>query len=67
VDPESNAGESFGRRVFSILDTEAISGEEQGKVICWSGISRRTVDLIWPHPEQETGSSFFFCGEEEGE
>ena len=23
----------FGRRVFSILDTEAIPGEEQGKVL----------------------------------
>jgi len=34
VDPDSsNAGESFGRRVLSILDTEAISGEEQDKVL----------------------------------
>ena len=29
----SNAGESIGRRVLSILDTEAISGEEQDKVL----------------------------------
>jgi hypothetical protein len=60
VDPDSsNAGESFGRRVLSTLDTEAISGEEQDKFLFlglgFPGMSRFNLG----YPEQETGSSFF--------
>ena len=62
----SNAGESFGRRVLSILDTytEAISGEEQdNSFISWSGISRKTeecVDLILDiHRSRKPGVLFF--------
>ena len=60
MDPDSsNAGESFGRRVLSTLDTEAISGEEQDKFLFlglgFPGMSRFNLG----YPEQETGSSFF--------